>query len=54
MESNHLSQYADVRGGKKPICKSDNKQKEQQKDKAEDVKKDIKTIKCGKKSKIFF
>ena len=32
---------------KKTICESDDKQKEQQKDKHEDVKKDTKTIKCG-------
>ena len=34
------------KGKKKAICKSNDKNKEQQKDKHEDVKKDIKIIKC--------
>ena len=32
---------------KHPICESNDKHKEQQKDKHEDVKRDIKIIKCG-------
>ena len=45
LESNHLSQYADQK--EKIVCESDNKHKEQEKDKHKNVKKDIKIIKCG-------
>ena len=38
---------AHIKKGKKPICESNDKHKEQQKDKHEDIKKDIKIIKCG-------
>ena len=49
MESNHLNKlvYRSKRK-EKTYCKSNNKHKEQQKDKYEDVKKNIKIIKCGK------
>ena len=46
MESNHLIK-PEYRLKKKTICESNDKHKEQQKDKHEDVKKDIKIIKCG-------
>ena len=36
-----------IKKKKKPICESNDKHKEQQKDKHEDVKRDIKIIKCG-------
>ena len=36
-----------IRKKKKPICESNDKHREQQKDKHEDVKRDIKIIKCG-------
>ena len=40
LETNHLSQYIDLKGKKKKtICESNEKHKEQQKDKHEDVKK---------------
>ena len=42
-----LSQNSDIKGKKYTYCKSDSKHREQQRDKPEDVKKDIKIIKCG-------
>ena len=46
---NHLNQpvYRSKRKRKKPICESNDKHKEQQKDKHEDVKRDITILKCG-------
>ena len=45
-----ISQYIDQKEKKKTTYCED-KHKERQKDKHEDVKKDIKIIKCGKESK---
>ena len=50
MESNHLNKpvYRSKNGGKKkPYYKSDDKHKEQQKDKNEDVKKAFNITECG-------
>ena len=46
LESNHLNK-PEQRCKRKKKCKSDYKHKEQQKKKYEDVKKNIKDIKCG-------
>ena len=57
MKVNRISQYTDQIEKKKPICESDHKHKQQQKDESEDVKKEIKIIKCGKgeyKNAVFF
>ena len=57
MENNHLSQYTDLKG-KKAYCKSDNKNKKQQKDKHEDAKKKLKNHKMWgrkiRKSRLFY
>ena len=57
MESNHLNKQV-YRLKKKTICKSNDKHKEEQKDKHEYVQKDIKILKCGegrvRKSRLFF
>ena len=60
MESNHLNKpvYRSKRKKKKNYCKSDNKNKEQQKDKHEDVKKEFQNHKMWgskvRKSRLFF
>ena len=50
LENTYLNKYLQIKKKNKPICESDNKHKEQQKDK-QDVKKDIKITKCKKKNK---
>ena len=60
MESNHLNKpvYRSKRGKKKPYCKSDDKHKEQQEDKHEDVIKGLQNHRIWgrkvRKSKLFF
>ena len=60
LESNHFSKpiYRSKRKKKKTFCKSDNKHKEQQKDKHEDIKKGCQNHKMWgrkvRKSRLFF
>ena len=47
LENKSLSHYINQKKKKKTICESNDKHMEQQRDKREDVKEGIKTIKCG-------